>query len=242
MSPARPASPRGRMKSGPGRIQWIALFTAGAVIMGLTFTLGVLVGRQWSRPAPAAAGADSVARKTVPPGKRGGLSAADAEPSPSVDQKLTFYQTLTAPLGRGSADASQRPEDKAKAQPTHEPVRAEPPPPPYPYTSRGDILVEKPAAPEAEAAPARAQADAAGFWSGLWSVQVAAFKTQGQAASLHRQLREAGFDAYIAPAVAGDGQTNYRVRVGTFKSKGEAQRMVERMRGERSLAAFVTPR
>ena len=236
MSPVRSASPRGRVKSGPGSLQWIALFTAGAVIMGLTFTLGVLVGRQWSHPASAAASADSGARKTVPPGKRGGLSAADVEPSTSVDQKLTFYQTLTAPLGRGSADASQRPE--AKAQPAPESPRAEPPPPPYPYTSRGETVVEKPAAPEAEAAPARAQADAAG----LWSVQVAAFKTQGQAASLHKQLKQAGFDAYIAPAVASDGQTNYRVRVGTFKSKAEAQRMVERVRGERSLAAIVTPR
>jgi cell division septation protein DedD len=235
VSPARPTSPRGRVKSGPGSLQWIALLTAGAVIMGLTFTLGVLVGRQWSRPA-AAASADSGARKTVPPGKRGGLSAADVEPSPSVDQKLTFYQTLTAPLGRGSADASQPAE--ARVQPAPEPVRAEPSPPPYPYTSRGETLVEKPAVPEGEAAPARVEADAAG----LWSVQVAAFKTQGQAALLHRQLREAGFDAYIAPAVASDGQTNYRVRVGTFKSKAEAQRMVERVRGERSLAAFVTPR
>src|SRR3989304_2319261 len=76
MSPARPAPGRGRVKSGPGRIQWIALFTAGAVIMGLTFTLGVLVGRQWSRPVSAAASADSAARKTVPPGKRGGGPAA----------------------------------------------------------------------------------------------------------------------------------------------------------------------
>ena len=235
MSPARPAPGRGRVKRGPGRIQWIALFTAGAVIMGLTFTLGVLVGRQWSRPASTAASADSGARKTVPPGKRGGLSAADVEPSPSVDQKLTFYQTLTAPLGRGSADASQRPEAKVQSAP--EPVRAEPPPP-YPYTSRGETLVEKHAGPEAQAAPARAQADAAG----LWSVQVAAFRTQGQAASLHKQIREAGFDAYIVPAVASDGQMNYRVRVGTFKSKAEAQRMAERVRGERSLAAFVTPR
>jgi len=229
-----PAPARGRVKSGPGSLQWIALLTAGAVIMGLTFTLGVLVGRQWSRPASAAASADGGARKTVALGKRGGLSGADLEPPPSVDQKLTFYQTLTAPLGRGSADASQRPQ--AKAHPAPEPARAEPPPPPYPYTSRRETFVEKPAAPEAEAAPAQAAA------AGLWSVQVAAFKTQGQAASLHKQFREAGFDAYIAAAVASDGQTNYRVRVGTFESKADAQRMVERVRGERSLAAFVTPR
>jgi cell division septation protein DedD len=224
------------MKSGPGSLQWIALFAVGAVIMVLTFTLGLLVGRQWSRPAPAIASIESGARKTVPLGKRGGLSGAHLEPSPSVDQKLTFYQTLTAPLGRGSADASQRP--PAKAHPAPEPARAETPPPPYPYTSRGETFVEKPAAPEAEAAPARAQADPAG----LWSVQVAAFKTPGQAATLHKQLREAGFDAYIVPAAASDGQTNYRVRVGTFESKAEAQRMIERVRGERSLAAFVTPR
>ena len=30
MSPVRPASPRGRVKGGPGSLQWIAFFTAGA--------------------------------------------------------------------------------------------------------------------------------------------------------------------------------------------------------------------
>jgi len=235
MSPARSASSRSRVKRGPGSLQWTAVVTAAAVIMGLTFALGVLVGRQWSRPA-AVASADSGARKTVPPGKRGGLSAGDVESPPQVDQKLTFYQTLTAPLGRGSADASQRPE--AKAQPAPEPARSWPAPPPYPYASRGETIIEKPVAPEATPVPARAQADA----GSLWSVQVAAFKTQAQAAAVHRQLMAAGLDAYIAPTVAGDGQTNYRVRVGTFKSKAEAGQMVERLRVERSLAAFVTPR
>ena len=231
MSPAR-----GRVKSGPGRIQWIALVSAAAVIMGLTFTLGVLVGRQWSRPVSVAASAESGARKIVPPGKRGGLSGADVEPAPAIDQKLTFYQTLTAPLGRGFADASQRPEDKAKAQHVPEPARAEPPPPSYLYASRGETIVEKPEA--AEVAAARAQADAAG----PWSVQVAAFKTRPQADTLQQQLKKAGFDAYVASAAASDGQTNYRGRIGTFKSKLDAQRMAERVRGERSLAAFVAPR
>jgi cell division septation protein DedD len=235
-----PAPARGRVKSGPGSLQWIALFAAGAVVMVLTFTLGVLVGRQWSRPAPAIASIESGARKTVPPGKRGGLSGADVEEPPPIDQKLTFYQTLTAPLGRGFADASQRAEDKAKTQPAPEPARAKPPPPPDPYTSRADIIIESPAPPEATtaSAPTRSQADTAG----LWSVQVAAFKTQAQAGTLQKQLNHAGFDAYVASAAAADGQTNYRVRVGSFNSKAEAERMVERVRGERSPAAFVTPR
>ena len=209
----RPAPARGRVKRSPGPLQWIGLLTAGAVIMALAFTLGLLVGRQWSRPAPITVSAESFARKTVPPGKRGGLSGADVEPPSSVDQKLTFYQTLTAPLGRGSANASQRLEDKAKVQPAPEPERAEPPPP-------------------------RPQADPAG----LWSVQVAAFKTQAQADTLQKQLKQAGFDAYVATAVAGDGRTNYRVRVGSFASKVDAGGLVERLRGERLPAAFVTPR
>lgn len=239
MSPAR-----GRAKNGPGKFQWIALLTAVAVIMGLTFTLGVLVGRQWSRSVSIAAVPDSAARKVVPPGKRGGLSGADVESPPAVDQKLTFYQTLTAPLGRGSADASQSPvrspsqsptqhaQDVAKVLPVPEPVHVVPPPP-YPYTSRGETIVEKPAAHDAAAQPESA---------GLWSVQVAAFKTQAQADGLQKQLKQAGLDAYVASAAGSDGQTNYRVRVGTFKSKAEAQRTAERVRGERSLAAFVTPR
>ncbi len=240
MSPAR-----SRVKSGPGKFQWIALLTAAAVIMGLTFTLGVLVGRQWSRSVSVAASAESSARKVVPPGKRGGLSGADVESPPAVDQKLTFYQTLTAPLGRGSADASQSPphsplpsplpSQDAKVQPVPEPVHVVPPPP-YPYTSRGETIVEKPAAHDAAAQPAQAES------VGLWSVQVAAFKTQAQADGLQKQLKQAGLDAYVTSAVASEGQTNYRVRVGTFKSKAEAQRMAERVREERSLAAFVAPR
>ena len=226
---------RGRVKSGPGRIQWLALVSAAAVVMGLTFTLGVLVGRQWSRPGSVSASAENFARKIVPPGKRGGLSGADVEPAPGIDQKLTFYQTLTAPLGRGSADASQRPEDKTKAPPVPERARAEPPPPSYPYASRGETIVEKPEA--SLVAATRAQTDPA-----LWSVQVAAFKTQAQADALQQQLKKTGVDAYVASAPARDGQTNYRVRIGTFKSKADAQSMAERVRSERSLAAFVAPR
>jgi len=32
------------------------------------------------------------------------------------------------------------------------------------------------------------------------------------------------------------------VRIGTFKTKVEAQRVADRVRGERSLAAFITPK
>jgi cell division septation protein DedD len=209
--------------------------TAGTVIMGLTFALGILVGRQWSRPAPLTA-VESGVRKTVPAGKRGGLAGADVDP-PQVDQKqLTFYQTLTAPLGRGSADAAPRHEDKTKAAPA-----AASHPPPYSSTSRGETIVEKPATADSPASGDKASRPAAEP-AGPWAVQAAAFKTQAQADALQKQLKQAGFDAYVLSATGNDGQPNYRVRIGTFKSKAEAQRVAERVRGERSLAAFITPK
>jgi cell division septation protein DedD len=239
MSSTRAAAVRGRARSGAGAFQWMALLTAAAVIMSLTFALGVLVGRQWNRPASATASVETAARKTVPPGRRGGLSGADVEPAP--DQKLTFYQTLAAPLGRGSADASQPRNDKGRkehaAQSPTAPFgspKAEPLASPAATSQSGgreETLIEKPAQtkPPAES-------------SGPWAVQAGAFKARAQADGLEKQLRQAGFDAYVTQAAGEDGQTRYRVRVGTFNSKAEAQQMADRMRVDRSMAAFVAPK
>ena len=237
---ARTATTKGRGRRGGGTLQWIALLTAATIIMGLTFTLGILVGRQWSRPASVTATVESGARKTVPPGRRGGLAGADVDP-PQMDQKqLTFYQTLTAPLGRGSADAAPRHVDKARAASAGEPARSDAHAPSPTYTSRSEPVVEKPAT--ADSASADKGPRAAAEPVGPWAVQAAAFKTQAQADALQKQLKQAGFDAYVASATTSDGHANYRVRIGTFKSKVEAQRVAERVRGERSLAAFITPK
>ena len=238
MRPRATRTRRGRR--GGGTLQWVALLTAATIIMGLTFTLGILVGRQWSRPASVTATVESGARKTVPPGKRGGLAGADVDP-PQMDQKqLTFYQTLTAPLGRGSADAAPRHVDKARAASAAEPARSDAHAPSPTYTSRSEPVVEKPAT--ADSASADKGPRAAAEPVGPWAVQAAAFKTQAQADALQKQLKQAGFDAYVASATTSDGNANYRVRIGTFKSKAEAQRVAERVRGERPLAAFITPK
>jgi len=235
--PARAAATRGRARRSGGTLQWIALLAAAGTIMGLTFALGILVGRQWSRPAASTVAPESNGpRKSLLPARRNGLAGPDVE-APQLDQKqLTFYQTLTAPLGRGSADASQRREDKLKP-PAVEPARSETPPP-YPYASRGETIVEKPAASEAtaDARAVRPPADT------TWAVQAAAFKTQAQADQLQKQLKQSGLDAYVVSVKGDDGQTTYRVRIGSFKSKADAQRVADRVRGERSLSAFITPK
>ena len=73
-------------------------------------------------------------------------------------------------------------------------------------------------------------------------MQVGVFKDRGQAESVRRPLAASGFDAYLTAVPAADGQTHYKVRMGSFKTREEAARMAERVRQERSLTAFVTPK
>jgi cell division protein FtsN len=77
---------------------------------------------------------------------------------------------------------------------------------------------------------------------GDWSVQVGAFREREQAENVRRPLAASGFDAYTTAVPADDGQIRYKVRVGSFRTREDAARMAGRLRQERSLSAFVTPR
>ena len=97
---------------------------------------------------------------------------------------------------------------------------------------------DKPAAPaERPSAPRTGEAR-----TGDWVVQVGVFKDRGQAESVRRPLAASGFDAYLTAVPVADGQTHYKVRMGSFKTREEAARMAERIRQERSLTAFITPK
>jgi DedD protein len=242
------ASARRRAGGGPGFGQWLVLGGAVVVILGLTFTLGLLVGRQWARGPVAAAtpSASEVARKasTAPP-RRGGIAAetmADRTPEPT--EKLTFYQTLTEPLDAGGPP---RPEAKpvtvkvsAPTAPPAAPV-ATPAPAPAPASislppAPGKVAAPMPPTAKPPAAPAAAHA------ASSWTVQVGAFKNRRQAEDTRQQLAAAGLAAYVASVAAQDGQPRFRVRVGTYRTREEAAVVAERIRAQRSLTAFVTPR
>ena len=46
----------------------------------------------------------------------------------------------------------------------------------------------------------------------------------------------------MASVAAQDGQPRFRVRVGTYRSREEAAAVAERIRAQRSLTAFATPK
>jgi DedD protein len=240
------ASARRRAGGGPGFGQWLVLGGAVVVILGLTFALGLLVGRQLARSSLAAAppSASEAARKAgAPASRRGGIAAetmADRTPEPT--EKLTFYQTLTEPLNGGSARPEAKPVTvKVSAPSPAPPAAAGPAPTPASPPASLPPAPGKAPVPTAPAAPV-AKPAASPTAASPWTVQVGAFKNRRQAEDTRQQLAAAGLEAYVASVAAQDGQPRFRVRVGTYRSREEAAAAAERIRVQRSLTAFATPK
>jgi len=198
----RPVRLRGRR--GPGRGSLALFVMACLVALGLTFLLGVLVGRQWShrRAADSARVAGAPASQGARPRARR-LGERDAEePAAQIQDRLTFYQTLTAPLTAG------------------------PPPPSKRALAESARAVSSAATSE----PAVGASDV------RYTIQVAAFRSRAQADKLRATL---GGDAYVAEIGAGLGAP-FRVRVGSFATRAEAEVLAARLRAEHSVSAFVT--
>ena len=198
---------RPRARPRPGARRGFVLVVAGLVTLSLAFGLGFVVGRQWARNHPATAGTEQA--KRPPASARRGLSDAAAERAPQIQEKLTFYQTLTAPLAAMPPPA--KPEERVPQEATKD---------------HGKAPLE----------PVGAQYD------GQYTVQVVAYGTRPPADDLERKLKDAGYEAYVVPVGPDDGPTTYRVRVGTFATRAEAEQVAESLRSVRSLAPFVTIR
>jgi cell division protein FtsN len=256
------AGGRGRQRAtgAPSARQWVAFGLAGLVILGLTFTLGMLAGRQWARHTPAATAAAPTQKAAAP--RRSGLTETRVERAPQIQEKLTFYQTLTAPLG--ALPLSEKVDTPAKPSPV---PRVRPSPDRAP--ERGaDVTLPRKASAEPQATPRTAPRQTAaeqrvpeadqdspvagsngvrpspgedrGDAGSEWTVQVGVFSTVQQAAGVKKQLAAKGFDAQVTPVSSSEGQVRYRVRVGAFKTKDEAMRTADRVRSERSVTTYVT--
>jgi len=209
-----------RHERGGGFLQRAGLVMAALAILALTFTLGILVGRQWGgRGAPVPSASMELAKKPPAVPRRSGLTETEAERAREMGEKLTFYQTLTAPMGpTGSSARARAAEDKARAG-VAAPVTAASAPSTTP-ASGGAAAAATPA-------------------SASWSVQVGAFRSRQQADGIHKQLAEAGFPVFQSAVAAQDGQPRYRVRVGGARSRDEALRLAEQVRARVPVTTFV---
>lgn len=226
--------PRRKSRGGGRRLLFLLVF--GLVTLSVPFVVGVLVGQKWARaPLPQAS---SEAAKKPPASARRALSEAEAVKPPQIQEKLTFYQTLTAPL-EATPPTPKAEASKSEGKPREEAGRDRTAPTLTRGYPEGTGTRPPPDAPPPVTAvhegPARASERS-------YTVQVSAYRVSPPAEEMERKLKDAGLDAFVATLSGEDGRTTYRVRVGNFATRGEAQRIADRLRTERGLSPFVTTR
>jgi septal ring-binding cell division protein DamX len=209
--------------------QLVFLFMAATVASVVIFLCGVLVGRG-VRAERGATVADTMATSTgtpdtapspqqpatAQPPTPAGSDPTAAAPPPAVDD-LSYFNRLEKQkqpkeVLKAAPDHAARQDKPASAPQNTAPPAARTPPPPVPNEP-----------------PAKASSPAADL-SGDYAVQVAALNARGEADAIARRLASKGYASYVVPP--GNGAVMYRVRVGHFKTRRDAEPVFEKLKEE----------
>jgi cell division septation protein DedD len=208
--------------------QLVFLFMATTAVAVVIFLCGVMVGRGVKSATPASSAAAAVPplvpdtqrtaaetpAKGAPATSAAQGNATDAKPGQPPAEDLTYYSRLEG--GKPPAENLKKP-----APP------ADPP----------DVPKEEPAPSAAKpAAPALSSSVPA---EDGWTVQVIAAGEQSQADAIVKQLAAKGYAAFVVPPPPG-GLRVFRVRVGRFKEKSEAEAVKRRLEKEEQFKPFIT--
>jgi cell division septation protein DedD len=206
--------------------QLVFLFMATTVVAVVIFLCGVLVGRgvrtETAAPEAAAANADA----PVDPGPPPAAAPQSGGPSPAATEDLTYAQRLQGDepkerLNPGTAQApaeesTSEPPTPEEAEPESAPTAAQPP--------------EAPAQPPSSAAAGR----------NAWVVQIAALRDRAAAMAIVRRLHNKGYQAFVVEPQPGAPAPGYRVRVGPFPDRRQAEQASRRLEREEQFKPFIT--
>ena len=105
---------------------------------------------------------------------------------------------------------------------------------PAPETVQPQAPAQQPSAPPApvETAPAPS--------GGEWFAQIGAYRTRGAADDIVAKLKGAGFPTVVLPPVPGSPTATFRVRVGPYRDRREAESIAGRLLRELQFNSFVT--
>ena len=190
-------------------------FVLGSVMI---FALGIWVGREFSRQGrederPVVV--RPVATLPVRP-----VAGAAATPPPTGD--------------RTPGQADERPTRPRLVPPTPTATSTQTVAPTRTSTRRQQPTRTMPREVQTPVQTRRIATEASG---GMWTVQAATTNDQVQALVAARRLRSKGYDAFTAQTDIG-GVIWYRIQVGKFADKKEAEEMAARLRKEGMVAAF----
>lgn len=198
--------------------QVLIAFVALLTCLVAAFFSGVWIGRG----DPAAPRASSLEARATP------------SPEPQLDQ-LSFFSGREAGA-RASATPALPPTQtpQPNRQPVVVPVPTATPTWTPPPTATATATRAPTPAPTRAAAPASAEPA-----QGTVFVQVYSSSNGARAREIAGELRKAGFPVVLAEAPAGGG-TTYRVRVGPYPSRDQAEQAAVKLRRQHRLDTWVT--
>jgi DedD protein len=237
--------------------QLVFLFMAATVVSVVIFLCGVLVGRgvrteraavEVSAPNGALAEVTPQPASVAPPAAGSDPTRA-SEPSPAgEDPTEPLKPKAAAPAPAHAPAPVEKPVEKRAEKTVEKPVEA-PAPKPVGKPSekvadkheksadRHDKSAEKPAATAGATTNAETHAgDPAGQG---FAVQIAALNIRSEADAIAKRLTSKGYSAYVlAPA---DGTPSvFRVRVGKFPTRREAESIAAKLQKEEQFKPWVT--
>jgi cell division septation protein DedD len=221
--------------------QLVFMFMAVTVVAVVIFLCGVMVGRGVraprvaETPEPALESVDPTATVQSPPSSTAadttaGSSSGTTGAPISSQEKLTYADRLGAPT---APPETLREPIAPVAPPSAQRAVAEPAPAPAAKTPSALPKVDaKPAAkvtvPEASAAAGN------GF-----VVQVAAVRARSEADTIAKRLASKGFPSYVTNPGPGAARM-YRVRVGKFTDRRDAESVARRLEKEEQFKPWIT--
>jgi len=213
--------------------QLVLLFAGMIVILILAFILGTLFGRNLYSSKVAETPPATAAAPQGPAPSPGGTAAEEGTPAAPVSQEEKEKKALVKELeaqklpspppgaapatpGKPAPGAPAQPGPAAPAAPAKPPLPgktvAAVPPGPASKTQKPQPATK----PEPSPLPASR--------SGPYCIQIAASQNAGEADALKAKLADKKFEAYVVKAdVPGKG-TFYRVRVGHYKDRAQADK------------------
>ena len=214
------------------RGQFLLLGCGFSVASMLVFFLGMLVG-QGMEERKIVKPAEPAMRIPVRPAQGSNSAFAGAK------EEITFYDTLTRPAPAQARTEEETREakkaeksSKAESRENRLPARQE-------VTSVVKRAEDKPAPAAIKPRPAEADVKES---RRPWTVQVNAFPDEKAAKTWVDRLQDKGYNAFLSESRI-QGRVWYRVRVGRFESRDEAEKTQEALQRKEHLAkAFATSR
>ena len=221
--------------------QLVFLFMFATVVLVGTFLCGVMVGRgvRAERGDQSAQTTDAPAATTPPPTSATTPPSAPATPAPAGKDlspvppepaENDYYKSLTA----------QKPDDESlKASAKRKPDAAAPPPASKAAPASAAAAPPAPEKSKPAPSPVADQSQPAAVTSGGFAVQITALRDRGEADAIVKRLVTKGYPAYVLNPVPGKPPV-YRVQVGRYKNRGDADRSAGRLKKEEQFSPWVT--